>query len=301
VNIRTGSYDERYKFTGYEKDEESGLSYMGARYYNSIWGVDISSDAYWWKYPWISSYAHCGNNPIMNVDPDGNTFGNYRTSRIEYSSGAFRVNLGNLHRYTRNNFQAAANNSANWKPGEIGISTVVGTLQMAKPTQISNNMATLDQTNGAATGNPTTVTTQAETANSTGMPDKRVKPHTMNSGGTTSVLGVSAGPKGAAGLMLALDGFFVAYDILTAYWVLDDMNRIKSDQGLLKAAFNAVIENINLVDQKYRNASDLSTIANFVYQGVNNTGNQDITNIGINILKSVGKYDPNKIKPATTE
>jgi RHS repeat-associated protein len=72
VNIRTGSYDERYKFTGYEKDEESGLSYMGARYYNSIWGVETSSDAYWWKSPHESSYVHCGNNPIMFYDPDGN-------------------------------------------------------------------------------------------------------------------------------------------------------------------------------------------------------------------------------------
>jgi hypothetical protein len=32
----------------------------------------------------------------------------------------------------------------------------------------------------------------------------------------------------------------------------------------------------------------------FRYQGVNETGNPNITKIGIDILKEVGKYDPNK-------
>ncbi len=64
-------YAERFTFSGKERDAETGYSYFGFRYYLShygIWGgVDPLSD----KYPGISPYAYCGNNPIMKRDPDG--------------------------------------------------------------------------------------------------------------------------------------------------------------------------------------------------------------------------------------
>jgi hypothetical protein len=49
----------------------------------------------------------------------------------------------------------------------------------------------------------------------------------------------------------------------------------------------------HLIEQ-YQNQNDLGAIINFVYQGVNETGNPNITKIGIDILKEAGKYDPNK-------
>ena len=72
VNAIKGTYDEPYKFTGYERDQESGLDYAHARYYWSNGGYDISTDPKWWKSPSRTPYAHCGNNPIMMIDPDGN-------------------------------------------------------------------------------------------------------------------------------------------------------------------------------------------------------------------------------------
>ena len=59
-------------FTGKERDSETGLSYFGARYYDSDiltgWlSVDPMAD----KYPNISPYAYCAWNPIKLVDPDG--------------------------------------------------------------------------------------------------------------------------------------------------------------------------------------------------------------------------------------
>ena len=60
-----------YKFNGKEKDEETGYNNFGARYYTdwaSIWlSVDPMSD----KYPHLTSYNYCANNPVMLVDPDG--------------------------------------------------------------------------------------------------------------------------------------------------------------------------------------------------------------------------------------
>ena len=58
--------------TGKERDSETGLSYFGARYYDSDiltgWlSVDPMAD----KYPSLSPYAYCGWNPVRLVDPDG--------------------------------------------------------------------------------------------------------------------------------------------------------------------------------------------------------------------------------------
>jgi len=70
VKQLNGSYDERFTFTGKEKDIETGYYYFGARFDNVDLGfmsVDPMSD----KYPSISPYAYCAWNPIKLVDPDG--------------------------------------------------------------------------------------------------------------------------------------------------------------------------------------------------------------------------------------
>ena len=67
-------YNERFKFTGKELDEESGYYYFGARYYWSTLGIFTQSDPLAGKYPWITSYAYCANNPVKFVDPDGSWF-----------------------------------------------------------------------------------------------------------------------------------------------------------------------------------------------------------------------------------
>jgi RHS repeat-associated protein len=66
----TNSWNTRYSFSAKEKDEESGYGYFGARYYGdiSIWiSVDPMAD----KYPSLSPYAYCMNNPINLIDPNG--------------------------------------------------------------------------------------------------------------------------------------------------------------------------------------------------------------------------------------
>ena len=65
------TWNTPYKFNGKEYDEETGLYYYGARYYDPRLSIWISTDPTENKHPEISSYCYTDNNPIRFVDPDG--------------------------------------------------------------------------------------------------------------------------------------------------------------------------------------------------------------------------------------
>jgi len=67
----TGTWSTPYKFNAKELDEETGLYYYGARYYDPRSSVWISVDPLAEKYPNVSSYVYCLDNPVKHVDPDG--------------------------------------------------------------------------------------------------------------------------------------------------------------------------------------------------------------------------------------
>ena len=60
-----------YTFSAKEKDPETGLSYFGSRYYSSDLSVWLSVDPMSDKYPSLSPYSYCANNPMKLVDPNG--------------------------------------------------------------------------------------------------------------------------------------------------------------------------------------------------------------------------------------
>ena len=64
-------YSERFRFTGKERDAETGYDYFGARYYSSSLGIWLSVDPMSDKYPSLSPYVYCADNPMRLVDPDG--------------------------------------------------------------------------------------------------------------------------------------------------------------------------------------------------------------------------------------
>src|SRR5260370_34929047 len=79
-----------YKFTGKERDDESGLDYFGARYYSNGLGRFITPD--WAAKPAAIPYAVLGdpqslnlytyvrNIPTVNVDTDGHETLNANTN-----------------------------------------------------------------------------------------------------------------------------------------------------------------------------------------------------------------------------
>ena len=56
------------RFNGKELDEETGLYYFGARYYNPKYVLWYGTDPLQEKYPWVSSYCYTIGNPICFVD-----------------------------------------------------------------------------------------------------------------------------------------------------------------------------------------------------------------------------------------
>src|SRR5690554_6006032 len=62
---------KRYRYTGKERDEESGLYYHGARYYVPWLGRWTAVDPLESKYAGMSSYNHGFNNPVVFNDPSG--------------------------------------------------------------------------------------------------------------------------------------------------------------------------------------------------------------------------------------
>ena len=73
IEERNNSWNTPYLFNGKELDEETGLYYYGARYYNPRESVWLSVDPLAEKYPSISPYAFVRNNPINRIDPLGLT------------------------------------------------------------------------------------------------------------------------------------------------------------------------------------------------------------------------------------
>ena len=71
VDEHTSSEDMPYKFNGKEFDEETGLYYYGARYYDPRVSLWMSTDPEQNKYPQYTSYLFVGSNPINAIDPDG--------------------------------------------------------------------------------------------------------------------------------------------------------------------------------------------------------------------------------------
>ncbi len=71
VDQRNSSWNAPYTFSGKEKDAETGYGYFGARYYDSGLSIWLSVDPMSDKYPSMSPYNYCANNPVILVDPDG--------------------------------------------------------------------------------------------------------------------------------------------------------------------------------------------------------------------------------------
>ena len=92
-----------YTFSAKEKDAETNLTYFGARYYTSDLSIWLSVDPMSDKYPSLSPYVYCANNPVKLVDPNGESIsefdenGNYlRTIKDNWFHNTFYGRKGHI-------------------------------------------------------------------------------------------------------------------------------------------------------------------------------------------------------------
>jgi RHS repeat-associated protein len=71
IEERNNTWNTPYKFNAKELDEETGLYYYGARYYDPRISIWYGADPLQEEYPNVSTYCYTANNPIKFVDPNG--------------------------------------------------------------------------------------------------------------------------------------------------------------------------------------------------------------------------------------
>ncbi|PVX43757.1 RHS repeat-associated core domain-containing protein, partial [Hallella colorans] len=71
IEERNNTWNTPYLFNAKEFDEETGLYYYGARYYEPRLSMWISTDPLQEKYPNVVTYCFVYDNPLMYIDPTG--------------------------------------------------------------------------------------------------------------------------------------------------------------------------------------------------------------------------------------
>jgi RHS repeat-associated protein len=152
-------------FTGHERDQETGLDYMSARYYSSSLARFLSKDPrpgplrFTFPQAW-NAYLYALNNPLKFLDPDGND--------IVLAEGSSQ---GFTNRMTKAFAQASRNaeTGSNFQNAENSSITVVvkeGRLPVQKTeTGHSIGIGKTETTKTDTSGNPTEITVTIDTTN----------------------------------------------------------------------------------------------------------------------------------------
>ena len=105
---RNGSFFySPYLYNGKELDEETGLYYYGARYYDPKMSVWYSTDPMQEKYPWMTTYGYCINNPIKLVDPNGEDWYQDEDGTMQFSPDVHSqrdLKKGQLYKFQERNY-----------------------------------------------------------------------------------------------------------------------------------------------------------------------------------------------------
>jgi len=132
----------RQKFTGYERDDESGLDFAQARYYNSKVGrftttdpILISKDRKFNPQE-INLFAYCKNNPLAFVDPHGEI--------IEWANKESKRFYDDFKKYI--------NAMSDDNPDKVGLLATIKQLEDSGVTYVINVTTQIDATRGEVEG-----------------------------------------------------------------------------------------------------------------------------------------------------
>jgi RHS repeat-associated protein len=274
-----------YKYSAKELQKELGLGWLdlGFRMYDPVvgrfWNVDPIAE----KFYHVTPYNYAENNPVTGIDLWGLQYLNHNVARIIAQNGRVDLKLSNFHNVTANRIRALNNNSANWKPGHIGVSQTVGHLNFspaAKAEVAGMDNGYTPHVNPAS--NPSNINTERGEKKD-GTPDMRQKERTIAAGvasSKTMAKGVLIVDAINEGLQLA-GGLLVAHD-----------NKLLNEHrsgNVLGTAIKDVNKAITqgLIPNEYMNVNSLTDILNVVLQGESTTNSQAIMDIGEKILQDI--------------
>jgi RHS repeat-associated protein len=88
ISESNSNVDTRYLFTGREFDEELGLQYNRARYYNPLTGRFLNEDLISFNSGTTNLYKYANNSPTNFIDPDGLQAGSLTIRLLPVAGGA---------------------------------------------------------------------------------------------------------------------------------------------------------------------------------------------------------------------
>ena len=107
TELAGSSFDNQIRYAGGIYDEETGLYYLNARYYDPETGRFISQDSYRGKIDDPNQwhlYAYCANNPINYVDPSGHIYAKFTRAQTQDQYRALVAIQAAYYLYTAVNF-----------------------------------------------------------------------------------------------------------------------------------------------------------------------------------------------------
>src|SRR5690554_369622 len=126
-NTNINSLAKRYRYTGKERDEESGLYYHGARYYIPWLARWTAVDPLESKYAGMSPYNYGFNNPVVFNDPSGNSPDLPETSKSEYGEKQVYIHKGS---YVDDGFGGVTRDKKKVTPSGIAVSKGMSELDL---------------------------------------------------------------------------------------------------------------------------------------------------------------------------
>jgi RHS repeat-associated protein len=137
ISQKLNTWSTLYQFSAKEKDDETGFSYFGARYYSSDISGWLSVDPMAFEFPSYSAYNYCLGNPLQYIDKEGNRpiplSNDYNNLKWSVCSGYGSRKLANRKASTfHRGVDLTAVGGANADYGAPVLSTHTGVVRTAK-------------------------------------------------------------------------------------------------------------------------------------------------------------------------
>lgn len=265
-----------YLYNGKEVEKDLGLdwAFYGFRMYDSsigrFTGVDPIAD----KFAFVSGFNYAENRPVSGIDLHGLQYIDAKESFYSISQGQIWIKTENTH-----------NGIDGYGQRYIGNVLPKSSVQISRSdgTTFPVFRGGLDGFN--TIGDNLRSLYSATKKTKAGSLDRR-----LNSTKAYNQVSSGAGNIGKVGLaLIAVDIAYTAYKDVNRY--LDGVEAERQDE-MIGNALNNVITALNrgMIDEQFQNTEDITSIANFVYQGEDNFGdNEDLRNTAIQISKTIAK------------